>query len=116
MEQHQALTAFAAMSQETRLRIVRMLVVAGPGGMAAGSIAERLDVSPSNVSFHLKELDRAGLIDQQREARSIIYTANHDTLGGLIRFLMEDCCAGHPNICAPVATAPPCTTTKANAP
>lgn len=108
MEERQALMSFAALSQETRLQIVRMLVVAGPDGMAAGTIAERLEVSPSNVSFHLKELDRAGLISQQREARSIIYTASYDALGGLVRFLMEDCCAGHPEICAPAAEVAAC--------
>ncbi|UXT52469.1 helix-turn-helix transcriptional regulator [Agrobacterium tumefaciens] len=108
MKERQALASFGALSQETRLQIVRMLVVAGPDGMSAGLIAERLEVSPSNVSFHLKELDRAGLIDQQRESRSIIYTANYDALSGLVRFLMEDCCAGHPDICVPVATVPCC--------
>jgi DNA-binding transcriptional ArsR family regulator len=112
MEERQALASFGALSQETRLQIVRMLVVAGPDGMSAGSIAERLEVSPSNVSFHLKELDRAGLIGQQREARSIIYTANYDALSGLVRFLMEDCCSGHPEVCAPVATAPCCVPAK----
>ena len=104
MDDRQAIGAFAALSQETRLRIVRMLVVAGPGGMAAGAIAEKAAVSPSNVSFHLKELERAGLIAQTRESRSIIYTADYAVLGGLIRFLMEDCCAGKPEICAPATT------------
>ncbi|UXS01287.1 ArsR/SmtB family transcription factor [Agrobacterium tumefaciens] len=103
MEERQALASFGALSQESRLQIVRMLVVAGPDGMSAGSIAERLEASPSNVSFHLKELDRAGLIGQQREARSIIYTANYDALSGLVRFLLEDCCAGHPDICKPMS-------------
>lgn len=105
MEERQALMSFAALSQETRLHIVRMLVVAGPNGMAAGAIAEKAEVSPSNVSFHLKELERAGLISQQRESRSIIYTANYDGLGALVRFLMEDCCAGHPEICASLCPA-----------
>ncbi|MCL6705618.1 metalloregulator ArsR/SmtB family transcription factor [Pseudomonas sp. R2.Fl] len=108
MDQPQALVSFGALSQETRLQIVRMLVVSGPTGLAAGTIAERLEVSPSNVSFHLKELDRAGLIRQQRESRSIIYSANYDALGGLVRFLMEDCCAGHPEICAPAASVAAC--------
>lgn len=111
MKERQALASFGALSQETRLQIVRMLVVAGPDGMAAGSIAERLDVSPSNVSFHLKELDRSGLIGQQREARSIIYTAKYEALSDLVRFLMEDCCAGHPEICIPAAAAPCCVAT-----
>lgn len=104
MDQRQALISFGALSQETRLQIIRMLVVAGPEGMSAGAIAEKAEVSPSNVSFHLKELERAGLINQQRESRSIIYSASYDGLGGLVRFLMEDCCAGNPEICAPAAT------------
>ncbi len=108
MEERQALASFAALSQETRLQIVRVLVVAGPDGMAAGTIADKLGVSPSTMSFHLKELDRAGLINQQRESRSIIYTANYDGLGALVRFLMEDCCAGHPEICAPAAEVAAC--------
>lgn len=108
MDDRQALGAFGALSQETRLKIVRMLVVAGPDGLAAGALAERVDVSPSNISFHLKELERVGLISQQRESRSIIYRANIDVLGGLVRFLMEDCCAGHPEICAPAAQVAAC--------
>jgi DNA-binding transcriptional ArsR family regulator len=108
MDERQALAAFSALSQETRLQIVRMLVVAGADGMAAGAIAEKLEVSPSNISFHLKELDRSGLVQQQREARSIIYTANYEALSGLVRFLMDDCCAGHPDICAPATTAVAC--------
>ncbi|MBX4975226.1 winged helix-turn-helix transcriptional regulator [Rhizobium lentis] len=108
MDQRQALAAFSALSQETRLHIIRMLVVSGPDGMAAGAIAEKAEVSPSNVSFHLKELERAGLIAQQRESRSIIYSANYEALGGLVRFLMEDCCSGHPEICAPAAKVAAC--------
>jgi len=98
MDERQALASLAALSQETRLSIVRSLVVAGPEGMAAGTIAERMNLSPSNVSFHLKELDRAGLISQRRESRSIVYTAGYDALAELVKFLMEDCCAGHPAI------------------
>ncbi|MBB3975654.1 DNA-binding transcriptional ArsR family regulator [Rhizobium azooxidifex] len=112
MDDRQALASFAALSQETRLQIVRMLVVAGPGGMSAGALAEKIGVSPSNISFHLKELDHAGLIGQQRESRSIIYTASYDALGGLVRFLMDDCCGGHPDICAPAIPAPACCVTE----
>jgi DNA-binding transcriptional ArsR family regulator len=110
MEERQALASFGALSQETRLRIIRTLVVAGPDGMAAGAIAEKVEVSPSNVSFHLKELERAGLVSQQRESRSIVYTAGFETLAGLVRFLMEDCCAGHPDICAPAREVAACCT------
>ncbi|WEX76165.1 metalloregulator ArsR/SmtB family transcription factor [Sinorhizobium numidicum] len=108
MNERQALAAFGGLSQETRLRIVRMLVIAGQSGMSAGAIAEKAEVSPSNVSFHLKELERAGLVAQQRESRSIIYSANYDALGGLIRFLMEDCCADHPLIRAREAAGDAC--------
>ncbi len=101
MIESQALGSFAALAQETRLKIVRLLVRAGPDGMAAGAVAEALAVSPSNMSFHLKELERAGLIAARRDARSIIYTAHFAGLSGLIRFLMEDCCAGRPEICTP---------------
>ncbi len=100
MDESQALFAFGALSQETRLRILRMLVIAGEGGMPAGAIAGKADVSPSNVSFHLKELERAGLVSQRRESRSIIYTADYTVLRGLIRFLMEDCCGGRREICS----------------
>lgn len=95
MDERQALSSFSALAQETRLRIVRALVVAGPDGLAAGKIAERMGVSATNVSFHLKELERSGLINQQRVSRSIIYRASFKTLAELVTFLMEDCCAGH---------------------
>lgn len=98
MDERQALSSFAALSQETRLGIVRALVVAGPDGLAAGMIAERMGVSATNVSFHLKELERSGLISQRRESRSIIYSASYHALADLVKFLMEDCCAGHPAI------------------
>jgi DNA-binding transcriptional ArsR family regulator len=101
MKEGQAQIAFAALAQETRLRIVRMLVKAGPDGMAAGALAEASDVSASNVSFHLKDLEHSGLIKARREARSIIYSADYKTLRGLIEFLMKDCCDGHPDICVP---------------
>lgn len=108
MDERQALSAFGALSQETRLRILRMLVVAGPDGMAAGTIAEKAEVSASNVSFHLKELERAGLVTPRRDSRSIIYSAEFDALAGLIRFLVEDCCSGRPEICVPAVAAPCC--------
>lgn len=103
MYKSQALMAFAALSQETRLDIVRLLVRAGPEGVPAGDIAEAVKTSASNVSFHLKELERSGLIDARREARSIIYSASFGELRGLLGFLMKDCCASHPQICGPVA-------------
>ncbi|WP_374636130.1 ArsR/SmtB family transcription factor [Paracoccus sp. (in: a-proteobacteria)] len=100
MEERQALTAFAALSQETRLHILRLLVVAGPEGLAAGLIAERAGVSASNVSFHIKELERAGLVASRRDGRSILYNVDFGALNGLVRFLMEDCCGGQAQSCA----------------
>ena len=94
MEERQALSAFYALSQETRLRILRLLVVAGPEGLAAGVIAQRVAASASNISFHLKELEIATLVSARRQGRSIIYVAQHDTLSALIRFLLDDCCSG----------------------
>jgi DNA-binding transcriptional ArsR family regulator len=105
MKESQALSSLAALAQESRLRIVRRLVRAGPDGIPAGGIAEEIGLSPSNVSFHLKELERAEIISARREARSIIYAANYKALRALIRFLMEDCCAGRAEICAPLPAA-----------
>lgn len=113
MDERQATLAFGALSQETRLNIVRMLVIAGPVGMAAGVIAEKAGVAPSNVSFHLKDLEHSGMVSSRREARSIIYSANYETLSSLIQFLMKDCCAGHPEICTPALAASCCPPTKA---
>ena len=101
MKQSQALLSFAALAQDTRLAILRLLVREGPDGLAAGAIAEMVGVSPSNLSFHLKELERAGLIAARREARSIFYRAEYSALRGLIEFLTEDCCAGRREICGP---------------
>lgn len=105
MDERQALSALGALSQETRLRLLRHLVVAGDDGIAAGALAERVEVSASNVSFHLKELERAGLVSARREGRSIVYGARYEALSGLIRFLMEDCCSGRREICEPAVAA-----------
>jgi DNA-binding transcriptional ArsR family regulator len=104
MNENQAPDAFMALSQATRLAIVRTLVKQGPDGLAAGAIAKAMGVSPSNVSFHLSHLERVGLIQRRREARSLIYSASYATLADLIRFLTEDCCQGRPEICAPLTT------------
>jgi DNA-binding transcriptional ArsR family regulator len=105
MKQSQALLSFAALAQDTRLAILRLLVRAGPEGLSAGAVAEEVGVSPSNLSFHLKELERAGLLSARREARSIIYSADYAALRGLIQFLTEDCCAGRREVCGPVPVA-----------
>jgi len=110
MDERQALAAFGALSQETRLRILKLLVQAGRDGVAAGTIADTVEVSASNVSFHLKELERAGLITVRRESRSMIYSAAYDALSGFIQFLMEDCCGGRPEVCEPAIAAASCCT------
>ncbi|MBX3575865.1 MAG: winged helix-turn-helix transcriptional regulator [Rhizobiaceae bacterium] len=116
MDEAEALAGFGAMAQETRLRIVRLLVMAGRDGLPAGDISAAMEVSPSNASFHLKELERAGLVVARRESRSILYAADFEALSGLIRFLMEDCCSGRPEICAPaLATAAACCAPKSAA-
>ncbi|MCL4065098.1 metalloregulator ArsR/SmtB family transcription factor [Pseudomonas sp. GX19020] len=108
MEEERALAAFAALSQETRLRIVRLLIQAGPEGMAAGAIGEVIEATTSRLSFHLTHLEHAGLIRSRREGRFIIYTALYPSFSGLIEFLMRDCCQGHPEICTPAVTAMAC--------
>ncbi len=105
MTEPQALDAFGALSQETRLQIVRLLVKAGPEGMAAGAIGEALNASSSRLSFHLSHLERAELIQSRREARSIIYSAAYPALSELISFLMRDCCQGRREVCAPAVAA-----------
>jgi DNA-binding transcriptional ArsR family regulator len=103
MEKTQALVAFGALSQATRLQIVRALVVAGSDGLAAGAIGQAVGASSSSTSFHLSNLEQAGLVKSRREHRSIIYTANYESLSGLIGFLMKDCCQGRPEICIPAS-------------
>ncbi len=105
MTEAQALEAFSALSQETRLRVLRLLVKAGPEGLAAGAIGEAVGASSSRMSFHLNHLEQAGLVRSRREARSIIYSAAFPTLSALVAFLMRDCCQGHPEICAPAVAA-----------
>lgn len=89
-----AVTALAALAQEHRLAIFRLLVQAGDTGMAAGAIAEALGLPNSSLSFHLAQLSRAGLIRQQRSARSLIYSADYGAMNGLVGYLLENCCAG----------------------
>lgn len=109
MNELQALGAFAALSQETRLRVVRLLVQAGPGGMAAGAIGAALGgATTSRLSFHLTHLEHAGLIQSRREGRYIIYSAVYSALASLVGFLLKDCCQGHPEICAPAVEALTC--------
>lgn len=87
-------SALASLAQEHRLALFRLLVQAGPDGMAAGALAAALGLPNSSLSFHLAHLTRAGLIEQRREGRSVIYSANYDAMNALIGFLTENCCGG----------------------
>lgn len=103
MEESKAIEAFGALSQPTRLAVFRALVQAGHDGVAAGALAELVQVPASTLSAHLKILEHAGLVTSRRLSRHIFYAARYDTARALIAFLMEDCCAGHPAICGPQA-------------
>ena len=101
MEMQNALAAFSALSQEARLKTLKTLVHAGPSGMAAGAIAQTLGAPAPTMSFHLKELERAGLILSRKEGRSVIYAADYGGVRGLIDYLLADCCGGDRRLCGP---------------
>lgn len=94
MQPDQAVIALASLAQEHRLSIFRLLVQAGSDGLAAGTIAEKLGVPPSSLSFHLTHLTRAGLISQERQSRTLIYRADYAVMNRLVAYLLENCCAG----------------------
>ena len=94
--------AFGGLANEHRLAIFRLLVQAGPEGLPAGDIADKLAIPASSLSFHLAHLTRAGLTEQRRESRSLIYSANFATMNGLIAFMTENCCGGAS--CAPASS------------
>lgn len=94
MDASQAVSSLGALAQEHRLALFRLLIQAGPDGLSAGAIAERLGVPNSSLSFHLTQLHQAGLIGQERQGRSLIYRADYAVMNGLIAYLMENCCGG----------------------
>ena len=94
MESSSAVAALSALAQENRLDVFRLLVQTGPGGMAAGDVAERLEIPPATLSFHLAQLRQAGLLSMRRDGRSLIYSANYDGMNALMAFLTENCCRG----------------------
>lgn len=102
METKSAVTALAALAQETRLSIFRMLIAAGPQGVAAGRIGEALAVAPATLSFHLKELAHAGLTSSRQEGRFIYYSADFEQMAALMSFLTQNCCQGMPQECLTV--------------
>jgi ArsR family transcriptional regulator, arsenate/arsenite/antimonite-responsive transcriptional repressor len=108
MDTTRALAAFAALGQTTRLQVFRLLVQAAPDGLAAGDVANRLAVVPNTLSSHLAQLCDAGLITAHRQGRQILYAADLAGLQGLIVWLVQDCCAGRPELCAlPAALCAP---------
>lgn len=100
MKDDDALSMLRALSQETRLHVVRYLVQRGDEGASAGEIGDIVGAASSRASFHLAALEQAGVVTSERQSRKIIYRANIQNLGGLVSFLLNDCCDGHPDILA----------------
>src|SRR6188768_423490 len=106
MEKSDAVAALAALAQDNRLDVFRLLVQAGPEGLPAGEIAEALDLAPNTLTFHFDRLRVAGLVTVRREGRSMIYAARFETMNDLLGFLTKNCCQGAAAKCAPAACKP----------
>src|SRR3981081_1044551 len=106
MEKSNAIAALAALSQDSRLDVFRLLVRAGHDGMAAGAVATALSLAPNTLSFHFDRLRQAGLVTVKREGRSLIYAARFETMNALLFYLTENCCQVWPHSCAPAACRP----------
>lgn len=98
MEENQALGALAALSNETRLRMLKLLVSAGNNGLTAGEISRTSDATPSRASFHLTCLSQAGLVTSSKDARQITYKVNFKTVGNLLGYILSDCCQNNPTV------------------
>ena len=107
MEQIDAVAALAALAQDNRLDVYRLLVRAGPDGLPAGNIASELKLAPNTLTFHFDRLRQAGLVTVRRDGRSMIYAARYDTMNSLIGYLTENCCGGGAEQCAPAAVCKP---------
>lgn len=107
MDSPHAVLALAALAHETRLAIYRMLVESGPDGLPAGTIAERLGMPPSSLTFHVQHLHRAGLLTQRRLSRQLIYAADFTRMHALVGFLTENCCGQGPAACLPASPQTP---------
>jgi DNA-binding transcriptional ArsR family regulator len=105
MSENRTVASLAALAHRHRLRIFRLLVKQGPSGMPAGEIAGRVGIGPTNASFHLKELDRAGLLRATREGRTVRYAVHVEGMRKLLSYLTEDCCQGRPELCGATFTA-----------
>jgi DNA-binding transcriptional ArsR family regulator len=106
MEVSDAVAALAALAQDNRLDVFRLLVRAGPEGMSAGSVAAKLKLAPNTLTFHFDRLRSAGLVAVRKEGRSMIYAAKFDEMNALLGFLTENCCAGSAETCVPAACKP----------
>jgi ArsR family transcriptional regulator, arsenate/arsenite/antimonite-responsive transcriptional repressor len=107
MKKDRAVSALAALAQDNRLDVFRLLVQAGPDGMPAGRVAEAVDLAPNALTFHFDRLREAGLVTVRRDGRSMIYAARFEAMNDLIAFLTENCCQGASEACAPVAVCKP---------
>src|SRR5476651_2756341 len=103
METPAAVAALSALAQDSRLAVFRLLVKAGPDGLAAGEIARKTATAPNTMSAQLLVLSNAGLVRARRDGRSIIYAVDFEAMGALLLFLTKDCCGGRSEICAPLA-------------
>ena len=107
MEKISAVAALAALAQDSRLDVFRLLVEAGPNGMPAGEIADTLGLAPNTLTFHFDRLRVAGLVTVRRDGRSMIYAARYDTMNELLGYLTENCCQGRAEQCAPAQSGKP---------
>jgi DNA-binding transcriptional ArsR family regulator len=116
MKKDQAVAALAALAQDSRLDIFRLLVQAGPEGMPAGQVAQALGLAPNTLTFHFDRLRDAGLVTVRRDGRSMIYAARFETMNGLLGFLTENCCQGAPEACAPAVVCKPARNRRTKSP
>src|ERR1700685_1746547 len=112
MEKTDAVAALAALAQDSRLDVFRLLVQAGPEGCPAGEVGSRVKLAPNTLTFHFDRLRGAGLVTVRREGRSMIYAARYEAMNDLIAFLTENCCQGAPASCAPPVCKPSAPTRK----
>ncbi len=115
MKKPDAVAALAALAQDNRLDIFRLLVEAGPNGLSAGTVSEELDLAPNTLTFHFDRLRDAGLVTVRREGRSMIYAAQFSTMNALLAYLTENCCRGSQEACAPRAVCKPARGKRAKA-
>ncbi|MCV0426893.1 MAG: metalloregulator ArsR/SmtB family transcription factor [Roseibium sp.] len=106
MKDQDAVIALGAIAQEDRLAAFRLLMTRGPDGLPSGAIAERLEIQPTRMSFHLAALERAGLVTTRRDGRHILYSVDYERMRNLLTFLMEDCCGNNPDVCCLPANRP----------